>query len=56
MPRRRSRLCQAVVRQRALEAGWSVIVTEVFSLDQATAACELYLQVTALQASDLGSS
>jgi transaldolase len=33
--------------ERVVEAGWPIIVTEVFSLDQVVAACELYLRVTA---------
>ncbi len=33
--------------ESVVEAGWPVIVTEVFSLDQVVAACEVYLRVTA---------
>jgi transaldolase len=36
-----------VAMERVVERGWPVIVTEVFSLDQVVATCELYLQVTA---------
>jgi transaldolase len=36
-----------VAFDRVVEAGWPVIVTEVFSLDQLEAACERYLMVTA---------
>ena len=36
-----------VAMERVVEQGWPVIVTEVFSLDQVVAACELYLRVTA---------
>jgi transaldolase len=36
-----------VAMERVLEAGWPIIVTEVFSLDQVAATCELYLRVTA---------
>lgn len=36
-----------VAMERVVDAGWPVIVTEVFSLDQVVATCELYLQVTA---------
>lgn len=36
-----------IAMERVVEAGWPVILTEVFSLDQAVAACELYLRVTA---------
>jgi transaldolase len=35
-----------VALERVVEHGWPVIVTEVFSLDQVVAACELYLHVT----------
>ena len=35
-----------VALERVVERGWPVIVTEVFSLDQVIAACELYLRVT----------
>ncbi len=35
-----------VAMERVVEAGWPLIVTEVFSLDQLGAACELYLKVT----------
>ena len=36
-----------VAFERVVMAGWPVIVTEVFSLDQVKAGCELYLAVTA---------
>jgi transaldolase len=35
-----------VAMERVVERGWPVIVTEVFSLDQVVASCELYLRVT----------
>ena len=35
-----------VAMERAVERGWPIIVTEVFSLDQVVATCELYLRVT----------
>ncbi len=35
-----------VAMERVVERGWPVIVTEVFSLDQVAAACELYVRVT----------
>ena len=35
-----------VAMERVVERGWPVIVTEVFSLDQVAASCELYLEVT----------
>jgi transaldolase len=35
-----------VALERVVERGWPVIVTEVFSLDQVVAACELYQRVT----------
>lgn len=36
-----------VAMERVVEHGWPTIVTEVFSLDQVEATCELYLRVTA---------
>jgi transaldolase len=36
-----------VAMERVVEQGWPIIVTEVFSLDQVAASCELYLRVTA---------
>ena len=36
-----------VAFERVVEAGWPVIVTEVFSLDQLAVVCERYLRVTA---------
>jgi len=33
--------------EKVIEHGWPIVVTEVFSLDQVVAACELYLAVTA---------
>jgi transaldolase len=36
-----------VALERVVEAGWPTIVTEVFSLDQVAAACDVYLRVTA---------
>jgi len=36
-----------VAMERVVEAGWPIIVTEVFSLDQVAASCEIYLRVTA---------
>ena len=36
-----------VAMERVVERGWPVIVTEVFSLDQVVATCELYLRITA---------
>jgi transaldolase len=35
-----------VAMERVVEHGWPIIVTEVFSLDQVEAACEIYLRVT----------
>ena len=35
-----------VAMERVIEHGWPVVVTEVFSLDQVVAACELYLATT----------
>ena len=36
-----------VAMERVVEQGWPIIVTEVFSLDQVAASCEIYLRVTA---------
>ena len=36
-----------VAMERVVERGWPIIVTEVFSLDQVAASCEIYLRVTA---------
>ncbi len=35
-----------VAMEQVVGAGWPIIVTEVFSLDQVVAACEVYLRVT----------
>ncbi len=35
-----------VAMERVVESGWPIIVTEVFSLDQVAAACDLYVRVT----------
>ncbi len=35
-----------VAMERAIAQGWPIVLTEVFSLDQVEAACELYLRVT----------
>jgi transaldolase len=35
-----------VAMERVVERGWPIIITEVFSVDQVEAACELYLRVT----------
>jgi transaldolase len=36
-----------VAMERVVEQGWPIIVTEVFSLDQVAASCDIYLRVTA---------
>ena len=36
-----------IAMERVVEAGWPIIVTEVFSVDQVAASCEIYLRVTA---------